>query len=103
MHMTGKDHFLKIFSLSVHSPCNSCICCLDGRALLTTLSSTLMLASMISMFHLDTFTLVMQDSFCVTVSSYHIVVSVIICRNGVELINGSIFVMLSSIPSDTFS
>ena len=53
-------------------------------------SCTLMLASMIFVSHLGTFTLVMQDSLCVTVSSPHIEVSIIISRNGVELINGSI-------------
>jgi hypothetical protein len=64
-------------------------------------SSTLMLASMISMFHLGTSILAMQDSLYVAVSSPYIVVSVIICRNGVGLVNGDILILLSSIPSDT--
>ena len=55
-------------------------------------SSTLMLASMISMFHLDTFILGMQDSPCVTVSLSHIVVSVIICKNGVKPTNSDVLI-----------
>jgi hypothetical protein len=57
---------------------------------------------MISVFHLGTFILAMQDSLYVAVSSPHIVVSVIICRNGVELVNGNIPILLAGIPSDIF-
>ena len=92
MHVIIKDHFHKMSLPSVPSQCDSYICWLDGRALLMTPSSTLMLASMISMFHLDTFILGMQDSPCVTVSLSHIVVSVIICKNGVKPTNSDVLI-----------
>jgi hypothetical protein len=100
IHMTIKGHFPRTSLPSVHSLCDSCICWQDGRALLMTPFSTLMLTSMISVFHLGTFILVMHDSLCVAVSSPHIVVSIIICKNGVMLINGDIFVILSSMSRD---
>ena len=61
-------------------------------------SSTLMLASMISVFHLGIITLVTRGSLYVAVFSFHIVEFAIICKSGVELVSGKNFILISSIP-----